>query len=477
MVNVIHGKIISTLTKLQIWNEKKVEDKFYTLSTDNRSNQKFNVFLCLKGERFDAFDLVESFIPQCEIIIFQFSLENEKKAQKLSLLYPLVSLIMVADTVLALQALASEHVKHWYELSPKNKLIAISGSNGKTTTKEMLAHILSTVYPEEIISTLKNNNNHIGVPLTLLSINPLKTKYAVVEFGSNHPGEMKVLCDLAYPNMGITTNIGHTHMEFFPTVQDVFVEEAQIFYAIMQVTHGRGIFLINADDEYLNNLEYFPNCATFSISKEKNADLYYEFNGTNTVKVNGENGVQTLSNNHIMGKHNFINLANAYVLAESLAPENAGAFASAAESFTPTFNRSHWYMHEGKSKIFLDAYNANPSSMKAALLGFKEYCQAATISLHKALLVLGDMKELGASESDYHKELGQFVQELGFTRLIYVGEFEKEVATFYKGSMHSFKHVGEAQSFVRDALKSATVTLFKASRSLQLERLLDISKV
>jgi UDP-N-acetylmuramoyl-tripeptide--D-alanyl-D-alanine ligase len=278
-----------------------------------------------------------------------------------------------------LQELSHQHIKHWKSLSPAHTVFAISGSNGKTTHKEMLSFILKSLKPHQIVATEKNNNNHLGVPLTLLGVSE-ETEMVVLELGSNHPGEIKVLCDIAEPSAGITTNIGATHLEFFGSEEKVFEEEAYLYHAVESSTHGHGFFLINQDDEHLKGLPLTSGSVSYGVNPGVMARVTLVEEG---AVIDYQGKCLKVKNEHITGNHNKLNLITCLFIATHFYPELVNELTEAASHFRPTKNRSEWITFEDRS-IYLDAYNANPSSMKAALLGFKESIQAKYLSLDKA---------------------------------------------------------------------------------------------
>lgn len=457
----------------QVFNKSNDIEILYDISTDTRSYEQGQAFIAIKGEKYDAFQFLAPLLSKIPLVVFESSPENMNLVKTWAKEYEKTCFIAVKNSVSYLQLLASVHVKHWHAQTSVHHLIAISGSNGKTTTKEMLYHLLKNVLKNDVIATKKNNNNHIGVPLTLLDIHPYKTKAAVVEFGSNHPGEMNVLCNLAHPNVGITTNIGHTHMEFFNELTDVFKEEGLIYHAIMKETSQKGLFLINDDDEFLKTFQDTPGSKRFSTS-HKNTHLHYEL-GHDFANITFQNFERyTVKNIYITGNHNFLNLANAFVIATTLFPEHTNEFLQAATTFQPTSNRSEWITF-AEREIFLDAYNANPSSMKAALLGFLDLAKSQNISFSGVLVVVGEMKELGTRAPQYHGEFAHWLKNLNLPHIFYIGDFRSEIQ---KECPHirCFSKVEDAKDEFLQMLKNSKKCFIKASRSLQLERLVGITK-
>jgi UDP-N-acetylmuramoyl-tripeptide--D-alanyl-D-alanine ligase len=368
-----------------------------------------------------------------------------------------------------LQEVSHEHIKDWKTKNSRNTIFAISGSNGKTTHKEMLTYLLKYVIPEKVISTEKNNNNHLGVPLTLLGVTE-KTQIVILELGSNHPGEIKVLCDIAQPNAGVTTNIGATHLEFFGSEQNVFEEESYLYHAV-RTYQGKGPYLINLDDPFLKNLKPFLGSITYGEDPAAMARITFFKDGADIIFNQTRLSAR---NSEITGRHNIFNLITSLFIACSLYPEYQSEFIEACKSFRPTKNRSEWIQFE-KRAVYLDAYNANPSSMKAALQGFKENILEQGFELKDACIVLGDMNELGDATPQYHKELGIFIKDLGFPNVFFVGHFS---SYYLIGNPHGQSRASSAEfksEYRSECLKKYAIHFIKGSRSLQLESLFDIS--
>src|SRR5690606_122256 len=364
----------------------------FNFFTDSRKFTAPGVFVAIPGEKVNPLNLIRPLLEQeCPIVFYQESEENKRIVSELKNKFRQTVYIPVKNSVEFLQEISHLHIKEWKSKNPRNEVFAISGSNGKTTHKEMLSFLLGNVLGERVVSTEKNYNNHLGVPLTLLNVSD-STEIVVLELGSNAPGEIKVLCDIAEPDMGITTNIGATHLEFFPQGErQVFEEEGFLYYSVKETTQGKGLFLINVDDQFLQTLPKTEGSITYGESQGAMARISFTEKGDKAV-LSGE---ELLANNdHITGKHNKLNLITCLLIASSIYPEHKEALTRSCLEFRPTRNRSEWINFEEK-KVYLDAYNANPSSMKAALLGFKESVNERGLSLEKACIVVGDMNELG----------------------------------------------------------------------------------
>ena len=425
------------------------------LCVDNRELSDENIFVAIVGEKYNPLDFLDdAFKKGCRFVVYEKSTINDEKAYKFSKKLVLIEVSSILDFIQEAGAAVANAFR-----TRGGKIVAISGSNGKTTTKEMLTHILHSVTAENsVIATQKNNNNHLGVPFTLFQISK-DTKYAVVELGSNHPGEISHLCKMLNPQYGVTTNIGETHLEFFKTKENVFKEEASLYeYSSKQ-------FFINCDDQYLKNLALSKQTKSFG---EAGKDYVFSLGERKAL-----NGIE-VKNAHILGKHNFTNLLVGMSIASEVTGRKLEELLQPASSFKPTFNRSQWISRDGQT-IFLDAYNANPSSMKTAV---REFIDHVTNSLGAKLsdicLVLGDMNELGSDELSYHESFGR---ELGNCKVglsLFVGRFCEAYAKDYNGKSHNFVSVINAKDQIIRHMASHKYVFIKGSRSLQLETILDI---
>ncbi len=439
--------------------------------TDTRKYTHPSVFVAIPGVKVNPLDVIGDLLGKgCPVVFYQQDSVNDDKVKSLKSQHSKTEFIPVSDSVTFLQEISHEHIKEWKAKSPRHTVFAISGSNGKTTHKEMLSFILKDVLPGKVVATEKNNNNHLGVPLTLLGVSD-ETEFVVLELGSNHPGEIKVLCDIAQPNAGLTTNIGATHLEFFETEEKVFEEEAYLYHAVKAITHGKGFYLINIDDQFLKGLLPFEGAIQYGQGPEAKAKVSFLEDG-GQIHYKSETLVAT--NAHITGRHNKLNLITCLFIATHFFPEKKQALIEACKNFRPTKNRSEWMQFENKS-VFLDAYNANPSSMKAALEGFKESVVAQGFTMNDACVVLGDMYELGDATPQYHQDIGEFVQKLGFKNVYFVGQFASH---YMKGfsSGHPKTSSADFKSEYRNVcLKKYPIHFIKGSRGIKLEHLFDIA--
>ena len=413
------------------------------IKVDNRELDSQSLFVAIVGSRFNPLEHLQKVAESgCKYVMCERSQEELTKDFQND-----INFIFVEDIVKSIQELGHKVAIQFKERG--GQIIAISGSNGKTTTKEMLFHLLDQNFSDQVICTQKNNNNHLGVPFSLFQIRE-ETKFAIIELGSNHPGEIETLCKIAVPQVGITTNIGATHLEFFDTLENVYKEESVL-------GHYCDLFFQNTDDQFIKNFETTAEVKTFGVDAPD-----YKFDlKKQSVLVNGVE----LKNDAITGKHNFINLAVSFIIANSICPERN--FVEAAASFQPTANRSQWVKWHG-AEVFLDAYNANPSSMVVAVDGFVDKIEES------ACVILGDMNELGSGSKEYHRELGAYLRRYPNLKKIFIGRFASDYALGLDEECECYDSVDAARRELKKLPEVTNYILIKGSRSLQLESILDI---
>ncbi len=444
-LEILPGFISATDKLLPI--EMKIE-------VDNRELSFESVFIAIVGTRFNPLKNLEKVIERdCKFVIYEKDEINDKEIEHYTSKLVFIAVENIENFI---QVLGKQVALNFKERG--GKIIAISGSNGKTTTKEMLYHLIKeSQLPHDVICTQKNNNNHLGVPFTLFQITE-NTKFAIVELGSNHPGEIEVLCKILNPQIGVTTNIGDTHLEFFETRENVFKEEAILRHYCSEK------FYINSDDELLKNITNLNVGTSFG---EGQCDHSYKISENNWT-VEGEK----LENENITGKHNKINMSVAYIISKQLGI-NPKALQNAVQKFKPTTNRSQWIQRED-TKIFLDAYNANPSSMKASVLGFLDVVKGNGYSFKDCSLIIGDMNELGGNASKYHVELGSFLKESLVNNVYYIGRYKEDVKIGFGPTLNCFDTASDLIKIREQIMSQSKYVFIKASRSLQLETILDI---
>lgn len=414
-----------------------------SVCTDSRKVKRGDLFFALKGDHFDGNLYAQQALEKGAVcaLIDDISLQGMDR------------MIWVEDVLKTLQLLANHHRNLM-----KAKVIAITGTNGKTTTKELIASVLSTTF--KTIFTQGNLNNHIGVPLTLLSINE-ETELAVIEMGANHQGEIRALATIAQPDFGIITNIGKAHLEGFGDFTGVINAKSELYNYI---DDHEGKLIVNMDNHLLNTLS--ANISRFSYGSDLEADVFAELISVDPfVNLRWE-----YKNNHavvqsqLIGDYNTENMMAAIATACYFGVEK-NKINEAIGNYLPTNNRSQ-LIETKDNRIIMDAYNANPVSMQAAIYNFSKFIN------RKAWVIIGDMLELGL-ESDYeHAEVLKLLTDLDFEYVIMVGKHFGEV---YGGEdwLH-FENV----ELLKNHLKKHPITrcdiLVKASRGIGLERILEL---
>lgn len=412
------------------------------VSTDTRQEVKDSVFFALSGENFDGNIFAEDAIAKGAKAVV---IDNPD----LQLNY---AHILVDDVLLALQELAVQHLK-----SLTAKILAITGSNGKTTTKEIISSVLQS--EKNIVATKGNLNNHIGVPLSILNIKE-DTEIAIIEMGANHIGEIKRLCEIATPNVGIITNIGKAHLEGFGSFEGVLTAKNELFQAIKS---AKGEIILNSDDKLLGDLAIGINSFSYGTT---NSDVMGRIIQTNPTLVVEWlwNSKKYLIKSNLYGSYNFPNIMAAIAsgLYFGINPVN---ICRAVEGYKPDNNRSQ-QLKTKKNKLILDAYNANPVSMANAISSFRDY------GADSPVLILGDMFELGESSRDEHLKVIDILTSMGFDEVYLAGkEFHglKETNTF-----KSFATSAELKNYLTNNTLENKNILIKGSRGMKLESLLDI---
>ena len=413
--------------------------KSYRVSTDSRNIEPASVFFALKGERFDgndfALEVAEKGVASLVVADRQTLPDHPR-------------IVKVKDSLEALQGLAMYHrlmMKHL-------KVLAITGTNGKTTTKELVSAVLSRKY--RTIYTQGNFNNHIGVPLTLLRITP-DTEFAVVEMGANHPGEIKTLAGLACPDYGIITNIGKAHLEGFGSFEGVIKTKNELYENLK--ANGKTAF-VNAGNPLLMDLSQTLDRHTYGTV---NADCMVEAEACAPyLSVNWEG--QTIRT-RLVGSYNFENVAAAIAVGRHFGVSKPD-IKEALEYYQPTNSRSQ--VIEGKNRIIMDAYNANPTSMSASVKNFRDICG------DNALLILGDMRELGDASEQEHKTILELLKNSGFHQAYLVGPCFSQFND--NPDYLTFANVNDLMAYLRQHPVEGHTILVKGSHSIQLEKALPL---
>jgi len=402
------------------------------VSTDTRNILPNSLFFALKGANFNGnLFAIEALKKDAKYCIIDENIEENE------------ALILVDDVLLTLQKLANYH---------RNKLgvniIGIGGSNGKTTTKELLYSVFSTQF--NCFCTQGNFNNHIGVPLTLLQLKP-DHQVAIVELGANKIGDIKELCEIAEPNSGIITNIGKEHLEGFGNIEGVAQAESELFDFLIKT---RGFCFVNIDDFWLNNMskrigekrEYSIHDNNLILKKQVPA-IVFDWN-------------ETIVNSHLPGIHNFQNIVAVIAIASHYGVSESN-IKKGIEAYQPQNNRSQFIKTE-KNFIYLDAYNANPSSVMAALITFKE------LNNQTQLAIIGDMFELGKFEDEEHQAIASFCESDCNFEVILVGNAFAKTRIINSNIKIFAKKEDAIQYCISSKFENYNV-LLKGSRGMKIE--------
>lgn len=406
------------------------------ISTDTRKIEPGCMFFSLKGENFNGNLFAEKALDSGA----KYAVVDEKTADN-------ERLILVEDALKALQNLASYHRDKM-----NAKVIGIGGSNGKTTTKELMLSVMSVRYATHC--TQGNLNNHIGVPLTLLKLRE-EHEISIIELGTNRIGDVKELCEIAKPDFGLITNIGKEHLEGFGSIEGVARAESELFDFLLA---NNGHAFVNMDDVWLsamstrliNKTEY--GMSFFSDKKPSVIpEIEFEFRGLKIHSV-------------LPGIHNLQNIMAVLSVAEYFRME-ANEIKQGIERYKPSNNRSQIINTERGNVVILDAYNANPSSVEMAL---------KTISgmEGKKFILLGDMFELGDHEASEHQNISDLCSEIDDVNIVLVGNaFAKTRGN--DDVIHRFNSKEDARNYIQQLKVAGCTVLIKGSRGMKMEDLLN----
>ncbi|MBT3383547.1 MAG: UDP-N-acetylmuramoyl-tripeptide--D-alanyl-D-alanine ligase [Prolixibacteraceae bacterium] len=420
----------------------KLFNEFPYISTDSREIYKDSIFFALKGENFNGNKFAKEALQKGAA----FAIIDEEEY------YYSEKTILVNNALESLQDLARVHRKKLGIL-----ILAITGTNGKTTTKELVSIILSQKF--NVSFTHGNLNNHIGVPLTLLKMNS-KTEFGVVEMGANHSGEIANLCSIADPDFGLITNIGKAHLEGFGSLEGVKKTKAELY---LHLKKNDGTIFLNANNsvlvklakDILNKVTYGKNDADFNGEPIQSPPFIH-------IKAKFPKGVLYLNTN-LIGDFNFENIMAAICIGNHFGVDPL-KIQNALKEYTPKNNRSQ-LINKGGLKIIMDAYNANPTSMQASI---KSFISGFT---GNNFLILGDMLELGKSSSQEHIKILIQIQKYQTTNIFLIGPIFTEVAKNYNFS--TFLNVDQFCKYLSEnKIKNGNI-LIKGSRGIQLEKILD----
>ena len=411
------------------------------ICTDTRKIEKGNLFFALKGPNYNANKLADEAIEKGAIaaVIDDKSFHKNEKH------------LLVDDALITLQQLANHH-RNQFTIP----FIGITGSNGKTSTKELIVRVLETKY--NVHYTLGNLNNHIGVPLTLLAMKN-DVEIAIIEMGASKPGDIKELCDIADPDFGIITNIGKAHLEGMGSLEGVARTKSELYVHILK--KGGQVFVNSTDEHLMRMASRFDEIIKFPQKGD-----YYECEFIESspyiIFEDGGKRVET----HLLGKYNFYNLASALCIGKFFKVDSDKALKAISE-YKPDMNRSE-VVKRRSNTIILDAYNANPSSMKAAILNIDEMRAA------NKMVILGDMFELGEDSKKEHSGIGELVAECdSIQKCIFVGKGMKDANLKHPMSLH-FETTNELIDYLKTEKLENTTLLIKGSRGMALEKVMEV---
>lgn len=446
---------LKKLTGVELVNQELLKRRVISdISTDSRAVKKNDLFFALKGDKFDAHDFIDS-VVKAEAVAIVVHREWAQKNDRYFRTFPCV-FVIVDDTTIAFGELA-----RIYRRKFDIPIIAIGGSNGKTTTKEMVNAVLRTKY--DVLSTEGNLNNHIGVPQTLFRLRS-NHDVAVIELGTNHFGELKYLCEIAEPTHGLITNIGKEHLEFFGDEEGVAKEELELFNYL---DNHRGVTFVNCDDRFLEadakKLKKQFSYGTMSKADVRAKKIQTNELGQSTFEIVWQK--KNISFNvalGVPGLHNVLNaLATCAVgLTLRVKPKK---IANALEQFSSASKRMEVLSNNGII-ILNDTYNSNPDSVIVALKTLTLFNTNA-----KKIVVLGDMRELGETSKREHTNIGVIIAEMRFNHLFTVGPFSKYTSEAFGTTAKHFESKDELASELKKIVKQGDVVLVKGSRGMKME--------
>ncbi|MBW7887540.1 MAG: UDP-N-acetylmuramoyl-tripeptide--D-alanyl-D-alanine ligase [Bacteroidetes bacterium] len=442
------------LTNVELFCPETLKGKKITgVSTDSRSLQEGNIFFALHGETFDAHNFIKEIVEKKPSVIVVEKTWGEKNVEYVRSLKCMTA--AVPETTRAYGDLA-----RLYRRKFTIPVLAIGGSNGKTTTKEMITAVLRKKY--KTLATEGNLNNHIGVPQTLFRLQP-DDEFAVVEVGTNHFGELQYLCEILEPTHALLTNIGKEHLEFFKDLDGVAQEETVLF---RWVRKNKGFVFINSDDPYLEKeKKYSKKFLSYGTTvkaeiRAKKITVNEKGQSNFLIEYKKKKFPVTLQ---APGKHNVVNAlaASAVGLKAKVPPKK---ISEALQNFTSANKRMQILTHGGYT-ILNDTYNSNPDSVLAALQTL-----AAFKANGKKIVVLADMKELGEASKREHTNIGVLASEMGFEWLFTFGHLSVYTHEAFTGihKMH-FQTKTELLVELQRVVKNFDVLLIKGSRGMKME--------
>ena len=431
--------------------QKSHRNYFKNVSTDSRTIQNDDIFFALTGQNFDGHDFIQEAIKKGAKAIV-ISKKTKNKCYK-------VNIIKVKDTAVALGKLARYHRKKY-----KMPLIAITGSAGKTTTKDIVYDVLKTKY--KALKNFGTHNNQIGVPQTIFKVNQ-RHEICVLELGTNHFGEISYLSSIALPQIAVITNIGASHLEFLKNLNGVLKEKSDIFNYL----RGPKIALLNGDDKYLRRIKLPREFKVFTFGLKANCDFR-----ASDIHIE-DNKVSFLFNK----KHKLcLNTSGKFNIYNALIGVSCGLiFGIDIKNIRATLNNFQFAQRRlnridcENFSVIDDTYNSNPLSLMGAIETLLEFKNKG-----RKILIMGDMLELGPCSLKLHRQIGRFISKKPIDILITLGHFSKATANEAKlnstkslRKIFSFDSKAELIDFLRSKVKSGDLLLIKGSRLLQMEEI------
>ena len=412
------------------------------ICTDTRKIEKGCLFVALRGDNFNGNKFTQQALDKGAFKVIIDDISQHKNTGET---------ILCKNTLELLQKLATYHRQKL-----NVPMIALTGSNGKTTTKEIINAVLSKKF--KTTATLGNLNNHIGVPLTLLSMTK-ETEIGIVEMGANHKKEIEALCEIAQPNFGYITNFGKAHIEGFGSIEGVIEGKSELY---KYISKEKGTLFFNADDPIQNKLlGNYPSKVGFSQTKKN----FYTLKQIDANPYVALQAAQTNITSNLIGAYNFTNIS-AGVLIGDFFDIPLNDIKQAIEEYLPTNNRSQ-LITKGSTQIILDAYNANPTSMMAALQHFN------TIKTASKMVFLGDMFELGETAQEEHQDIVDYLSNTNIDEVHLIGSYFSKTKLQVK-NCHQYKTFEALKSAFKNTIPKDTTVLIKASRGMALERILPL---
>ena len=425
--------------------------KYPHICTDSRLASEDAIFFALKGDKNDGNKYAEQALKKCPYAIIDNEAYNKNDR-----------CILVDDVLDTLQKLATYHRKRL-----GLPILAITGTNGKTTTKELTARVLSKKF--KVAYTQGNLNNHIGVPLTLLSMDKTH-EFGIIEMGASHKGEIAKLCKIAAPDFGIITNVGRAHLEGFGSFNAIKETKGELYKYLHD---NDGVAFVNYDNETLEDMNpphniiyYGTKVFTHCQGEMLKSPVFLSFKWAPSDEIiSSEENIQSecyIINTHLIGSYNFENALAAVCVGYNFGI-SACCIKDAIESYVPQNNRSQLVKTENGNNLLLDCYNANPSSMESAIDNF------AKIELPNKVLIIGDMLELGDASSREHGVIVGLVKKLGFEKVFFVGRNFCNIKEAHE--FRCFYDADDCAKHLSEEKLSNTSILIKGSHGMKMDKI------